>query len=335
MAGPRTLARMFPNGLSGAGEAEAFGRDAQTNVIRRWHNLTPAGRFIELVRLANQHLATAGVPAITPQPVTKTTTAGEFDQVTWQIHVDPTPLRLTQPTRDEAAEIVETIYHEARHAEQFFRMAQLRAEQGLSTAGITAEMAIPPQIAERATAAPLTPGSMQAVIAQGWFDSVYGPGRPTFNAVETEAGAAAAAKKAAKDRLEANRTPANEAAYAAALVRLRKAEVAHNELPVENDAEVVGRGAQVGVTLGAPDPVTDSVGAPPASGPSAIEPLDGALRDLLGEAAVDTSEQPVGVDIVTSRSATHALREAGTRTSTVSHQSSALNFAVGHSSRFL
>ena len=42
MAGPRTLPRMFPTGLKAPGEAQKFGEEAQTEVIDRWHELTPA-----------------------------------------------------------------------------------------------------------------------------------------------------------------------------------------------------------------------------------------------------------------------------------------------------
>ncbi len=41
-----------------------------------------------------------------------------------------------QLTRDEAADIVDTIFHEARHAEQWYRMAQMRAGRGRTAAQI-------------------------------------------------------------------------------------------------------------------------------------------------------------------------------------------------------
>jgi len=72
--------------------------------------------------------------------------------------------------------MADTVYHEARHAEQWYRMAQMRAGQGRTAAQIATEMGIPARIAAVAAGAPLARGSMDALIADGWYQSVYGSG---------------------------------------------------------------------------------------------------------------------------------------------------------------
>ena len=200
MAGPRTLPRMFPTGLKAPGEAQTFGEEAQTEVIDRWHDLTPQQRAAELVRLVNLHLEAVGVPAVTPNPIDTGTNLGTFDFTTWAMDIGVEALAIAQPDRAQAADVVDTIYHEARHAEQWFRIAQLRALQSRRGEGaaederlgraIAAELQIPRRIADRAVTSPprFALGSMEALVAQGWFDSIYGTGRDRRNAGLDRAG---------------------------------------------------------------------------------------------------------------------------------------------------
>jgi hypothetical protein len=56
-------------------------------------------------------------------------------------------------------------------------MAQMLAGQGRTAAQIANGMGIPNRIAVEAVAHPLASGSMEALIADGWYQSVYGRGR--------------------------------------------------------------------------------------------------------------------------------------------------------------
>jgi hypothetical protein len=212
-------------------------------------------------------------------PDEKSVASGAFDFRVWRMSLGLKALRTAQPTRDQAADLVETVYHEARHAEQWFRMAQMRAGRGLSAAAIAAEMTIPPRIAALAVAAPLERGSMQAVIAEGWFDSVYGAGQEDRNAVLTRAEADEEALRAAQARYDKAKTPANEAALAAAKAKRDESRAVYQNLPEENDAFATGKMTGAGVTRDAPDPVTPET--PPRPGPTAVEPLAGSLDALL------------------------------------------------------
>ena len=121
-------------------------------------------------------------------------------------------LAIAQPDRAQAADVVDTIYHEARHAEQWFRIAQLRALQRRRREGaaedarlgraIASELQIPRRIADLAVTTPprFALGSMDALIAQGWFDSVYGTGRARREHVLTELDRSGTALERAEQR---------------------------------------------------------------------------------------------------------------------------------------
>jgi hypothetical protein len=299
-AGPRTLPRMFPTGLKAPGEGQRFGEEAQAEVIDRWHQLTPQQRAAELVRLVNVHLEAAGVPAVTPNPIDTGTNLGTFDFTTWAMDVGVEALAIAQPDRAQAADVVDTIYHEARHAEQWFRIAQLRALQRRRGEGaaederlgraIAAELQIPRRIADRAVTSPprFALGSMEALIAQGWFDSIYGSGRARRNQVLTELDRAGTALERAEQRFADNPTPQNEAALERARARRARALDGHAQLPEENDAFPTGASTGAGVTRGAPPPPPapgPGPGPVPATGASQLGGLERELAQLTGAGA--------------------------------------------------
>jgi hypothetical protein len=254
MAGPRTLPRLFAHGLNAAGEGQAFGEEAQAGVIDRWNDLTPRERADELVRLVNVHLEAAGVPAVTIDARDIGVDAGNFHFQTWQMRIALPAVSKDSLTRDDAADIVNTVYHEARHAEQWFRMAQLQAGRGHSAAGIAFELGIPRRIANLAKAAPLDPESMQGVIAAGWYDSVYGSGAEQRNATLNTVEAAAKARDRARDRNAKHPSAANQAAQDAAEERFDRAHDRYRDLAEENDAWATGPMTGAGVTHGSPPP---------------------------------------------------------------------------------
>ena len=296
MAGPRTLPRMFPSGLKAPGEGQKFGEEAQTEVIDRWQQLTPRQRAEELVRLVNVHLEAVGVPAVTPNATDTGTNLGTFDFTTWQMDIGLEALSIAQPDRAAAADVVDTIYHEARHAEQWFRIAQLRALQRRRGQGaaederlgkaIATELTIPRRIADRAVTTPprFALGSMDALIAQGWFDSVYGTGSAHRTRVLTELERSGTALEQAEQRFADDPTPQNEAALERARARRTRALDGHAQLPEENDAFPTGASTGAGVTRGAPPPPPAPAPGPDASatGPSQLGRLEAALSQLTG-----------------------------------------------------
>jgi hypothetical protein len=261
MAGPRTLPRIFRSGLHEVGQGKAFGEKAQGQVIDQWAALaTPEARLKKLVELVNATLDAHGVPKVTEAFDADKNNDGSFNFPTWAMNVGRDQLDKASVNADEARELTATIYHEARHTEQWFRMAQLRAAQGLSAAGIATEMGIPARIAREAKSKPLTRGSMEAVIAQGWFDSVYGSGAEHREAVLNELTAAGNALRAAQAARDKNPTPATEAALVKAQERNTKALEGHSNLAEENDAFATEAEASSAITGGSPAPTPSPAG---------------------------------------------------------------------------
>ncbi len=252
-AGPRTLPRIFRQGLNVKATGKAMGEQAQTEVIDEWQTLgTAKARRDKLVALLNERLSAAKVPEVKPAFDKNPVNSGSFDFETWSMQIGERFLSAPALSKEQAKDALDTIWHEGRHAEQWFRMAQLRAGQGLSARGIAAELTIPATIATEAKKLPLAPGSMEAVIAQGWWESVYGSGSGHREAVLTEVECADVALEIAKKKAKDHPSPANQAALERAEKRFDKAFAAYQDLPEENDAFATGPSAAEGITKGSP-----------------------------------------------------------------------------------
>jgi hypothetical protein len=257
-AGPRTTPRLFPTGLAVAGEGDKFATGAQTGAFDEWDNLgTAQARADALVKAVNERLVAAQVPTVASVVYEgdSPTEQGTFDFTTWSMMVNRKLLDQSGLTRDDAADLANTVYHEARHAEQWFWMARLRAGQGYSAAGIAAEMFIPADIAKEARKLPIRPGTTEAVVASGWYESVYGSGAEHRDRVLTEIEAADWAVTTAECRCQRAPSPANDALLVAARERFNRLFDEYRELPEENDAHAIGPTAEPGITSGTPNPV--------------------------------------------------------------------------------
>jgi hypothetical protein len=88
---------------------------------------------------------------------------GSFDRTTWAIKIDTQAFstsvattKVGQLTSDEAAEIADTIYHEARHSQQYFTGAQIMAGEGKTKAQIVSALSIPAATADSAVTNKIT-----------------------------------------------------------------------------------------------------------------------------------------------------------------------------------
>lgn len=240
MAGPRTLPTLFPGGLAAQDQIESYSGEAH-EILENWADLgTAEARINKLVELVNKYLSTANVPNCKPNIGDAAGNLGQFDFETWNLDIGKPPFEATDPTPAEKADMADTIYHESRHAEQWYRMAQLRASQGKTAKQIKDEMSIPQEIADKAFGDPLQAGSMDALIAGGWNDSVYGDQAAHRNKVLKELAAADKAVAAAQAAYDKDGTPANLKKLEAAQARAAKAHEAYFDLPEENDANRIG-----------------------------------------------------------------------------------------------
>jgi hypothetical protein len=88
--------------------------------------------------------------------------SGTFSRVTWSITINTTKFSTNtdtdtvgELTADEAAEVADTIYHEARHSEQYFSFAQIMAGEGKDATAIAAAISIPATVAAEAVKVPI------------------------------------------------------------------------------------------------------------------------------------------------------------------------------------
>jgi len=88
--------------------------------------------------------------------------SGSFSRVTWNIKINTSKFSTNtttdtvgELTADEAAEVADTIYHEARHSQQYYTAAQIMAGEGSDAAAIAVGVGIPQNIADLAFANPI------------------------------------------------------------------------------------------------------------------------------------------------------------------------------------
>jgi hypothetical protein len=157
----------------------AYAKDLAA-VFAGWHDLATAEQRAEVFGdLVNRRLVQAGVPAVEVK-VGGTESGGEFDHEKWKLLVSPRLGRLDLKPEEQSDFIqraAATFYHEARHAEQSFTIARTLAGKGRKPAQVAAELHIPGDIAAKADAAKLAPGSPEALAAEPWFQSEYGSGQ--------------------------------------------------------------------------------------------------------------------------------------------------------------
>ena len=169
------------------GARKLFGLGAK----REWKTLTAQQRADKLVKYVNAELKKTHAPEIKGMVLTPGGAFGNatFDFQTWNITLDDAGLD-QDLTDDQIGELGDAIYHESRHSEQWFRMARLKAGEGLDNGQIATNMFIPADIAQAAVDRPLKPLSKTTRMlrrrhfverqdaklqeAKDWHKSVYG-----------------------------------------------------------------------------------------------------------------------------------------------------------------
>jgi hypothetical protein len=135
---PATKRRSAPR-QTGLRSGEAIRRYAKKAVsfFRRNPDLPLRNFAIYLGAAVNTELETIGVKTVDVKVATGSlAAAAEFDASQWRMYLNPAEFTHREEvqtcgdlTEDEAAKIAMTVFHEARHAEQHFRMARLLQSQ--------------------------------------------------------------------------------------------------------------------------------------------------------------------------------------------------------------
>jgi len=180
-----------------------------------WGKKTPAQRADALGALANQELKKADShPCNIDATKDLGTSNGQFSFNTWTLDINKTIMSIPTVTKERMAEILNTMYHEARHSEQWFRAARWLAGGGWTASQIEAKMGITTAAAAAAVKKPLKPLGKAAKFfrskeyvkkhekkieeAAEWYNSVYGT--------------KAAHRKETYDKLKSTRTALDQAA---------------------------------------------------------------------------------------------------------------------------
>ena len=164
-----------PAGLAGKSAIKSFASTAK-GLEKRWGSLNPQTRGEHLVDAANEQLVKAEVPEV-GTVVEPMSANGVFKFPIWTTGMNETKLTGAKPPSGDIAGLANTAYHEARHAEQWFKMARLEVGTGDDAGTIAASTGIPVDITAKAVQAPILPKSAEGKEAQAWFDSVYGANR--------------------------------------------------------------------------------------------------------------------------------------------------------------
>lgn len=146
-----------------------------------YSSMSAADRAAALIAAANEQLEAIGVPALKLPPTWGASggTWASFTFRTWTLDFNPANLDPTHYdflSADEQNDAAVYVYHEARHAEQWFRMARERAGLGATQADLEA-LGHPSDIAAAATANPIMQCDQSQYEAEEWYESVYGSGR--------------------------------------------------------------------------------------------------------------------------------------------------------------
>ena len=202
--------------VTGIGTKVAIGRfvTAAKGVETEWGTLTPENRAKKMGDAANTELKTVSVPeAGVALKDLGASTNGEFSFTTWGLDLGKPAFSKPSVTKDEAAGMADTVYHESRHCEQWFRMARLVAGEGKDADTISKKLFIPKRIAEEAVKQKFAADASGQDVdeAKEWHKSVYGTGSAERNKVLKALGTLATAQTAALAT-----TAAAEKAYKAA-----------------------------------------------------------------------------------------------------------------------
>jgi len=116
---------------------------------------------------SSPELATVGVPPIQLRLDEKLTGGAVFAANTWMLQTAPS----TFVADALAPGVVSLLYHEARHAEQWFRMARVLAGRGATAAELSKRLRMDPTVAALAVERPLREGP-EVREADVWLRSV-------------------------------------------------------------------------------------------------------------------------------------------------------------------
>ena len=254
---------------TGIATSVAVGRfvTAAKEVEKNWGTLNKTTRAEKLGEAANSELSAVGVPKVGVVIKDLGQRNGQLDFTPWNLDLNGKRFESATVSADAMAPMANTVYHESRHAEQWFRMARVEAGKGKNGAQIASALSVKRSVADEAAKKPLTGNSKEAKEAADWHKSVYGADRNARNttlrnlrthgqamrdAIKKNEEAAAKYKKLKAEKGDAaDETKAALTAWQAAYAAYQTAKTtfdatyaAYRALPEEADAWALGARVQ-------------------------------------------------------------------------------------------
>lgn len=146
----------------------------------QWASMTPGERATALGEALNDRLNAGGVPDVRVRAGGVGTANGVYDFTTNTIGLDPALLTSSNVTDAQLRDVADTLWHEGRHAEQWFDMARVATARGDDLAGLQMDAGFS---AAAAAAPALDLDSARGNYAEAMFESVYGTGSAHRNSV--------------------------------------------------------------------------------------------------------------------------------------------------------
>jgi len=162
-------------GMSAQTEVDAYAKEMAA-LQADWGGLTPEQRLAKMQSIVGNQAKVAGFPQ--PQVVRGEDLGkgrnGELRFRDWQVAINPALLDAKVFDARQAAALGGTLFHEVRHAEQWFLMARRQAAEGLESRAIREQLNLPPRIADAASRVPLNGADTRLACADALHTSVYG-----------------------------------------------------------------------------------------------------------------------------------------------------------------
>ena len=170
-------------GISDPSQVSEYVQDTYGGTVS---SMTAQDRAEQLLAEVNENLAREGVPAVYWQWGASGNLNGSFDASAWMMTLNETNFSDPADVYDTAVlsarhqDVAQTVYHEARHAEQCYRCCRERAGLGATPAQIREAMElgstpVPPMwLIEMAAADPILQCDASQYEAEQWYRSMYG-----------------------------------------------------------------------------------------------------------------------------------------------------------------
>lgn len=201
--GPDQLASLMPTGLAKDKTIEKYAAQL-LDIKKNWTNYdTPAERQKGVQQLLSQLSEASSTPQMQLRfQKLQEQTEGSFNHKSWTMVLNSAHLNDPKMTPDKFVDIMETVYHESRHAEQNFMSARFLAGQNLTAAQVKDNMDLPVGIAKKAVESPIASSTIQGIVAQGFYDSKFGSHKKETDNVYKNLNGPYYAKLNAKNQLE-------------------------------------------------------------------------------------------------------------------------------------